>query len=1509
MASIRISQLASVSAVTADDFLIVNDGDINTRKISYANFSAGLLSTTAASQTITGSLTVTGTLAATDLNIDSGVLSVVSSTNKVGINVVGPAYDLDIAGDAQIRGGNRLLLADTTNVHTVSLQAPGTLTSSSAYTLPTAYPASTGMALVSTTAGAMDWATILTDPLSGIGQMIVRNASNVTSPLSPGTLNQVLTIGADSVPAWTTPASGFADPMTTAGDIIIRNASNITTRLGIGTAGQTLVVSGGAPAWGTGAVVAGSNGQIQFNSSGSLGANGNLDFDVTTDTLETVNITAAGNLSASLVSSNWIPNTTGTKTLGSVASRWSALYVSAGLNFLSPDTLQTGQITYGDGGAYNFLGSPVGGTLPAKLNIFNGNNAYSIGLTVPNGINASYSLALPATDGTNGQVLTTDGSGALSFTTVSGGGAVTSVNGDTGVVTVTPASISALALAGGTMTGDITFAGSQTFPAQTLAVVTGAGATTATSISVGSLLTVQGDGASADGAIKLNCSQNSHGVTIQAPPHSAAATYTLTLPENTGTNGQFLTTDGSGVLSFTTASGGATPAGADTEIQFNSSGSFGANSNLTFNAGTNTLGVTAISTTQLTVAATLNVLGNTTLGAANTNTITFTGRANSNLTPLTTNSVDLGGPSLKWNNVYANLLHAGGVTYPNADGTAGQVLSTDGAGTLSFTTVSGGGSPGGATTQVQFNNAGAFAGDAGLTYNSTTDTLTGVNLTGTTVTTTNLVSGGVTYPTADGTAGQILSTDGSGTLSFISSSLSPGGATTQLQFNDGGAFGGDSTLTFNKTTNLLSVSSLEVAGVSTFNNQATFNASVIIGDSSGDQISINGRINTDLIAVSTSYDLGSTAKPWGATFTNALRVASLNYPAVDGAAGQVITTNGSGTLSFGTPAAAGISGEVMYNSGGSFAGESTFTYNAASNTLSSTNFVGSDIETGTLTTTALATLGSASVVGDTSLLGNVTLGNAITDTVTFTGRVNADFLPLATNLYDLGSAALSWNEAHIDNLIASDIAYPTSDGTAGQFLQTNGSGALSFVTASATPGGSDTQVQFKNGANFAGDAGLTYNSTTDTLTGVNVVATDVTTATLNTTGNVVFGDVAGGATETVTFNARLTGSILPETANSTSFGSSSLPIGGLTVGTVTIKGATTIGDANTDQIIINSRFFSDLDPKQDNNNSLGSASLRWREGNFVDTISTTVTTTNLVSGGLTYPTTDGTAGQILSTDGSGTLSFVANSTTPAGATTQIQFNNAGALAGDVDLTFNEATQTLSTTNVVADDVTAVEVTVTSLATLNANVVLGASASNTVAMNGRLGTDIIPTVNNAIDLGSPTAVFAQAHVTELNAGGVQFPVADGTAGQVLATDGAGNLDYVTPAVAQTSGTWTASLAGTTEPATLLTETGYWTRSGDLIMAAVFFSNVDTTGYAGTIRCTGLPFTCKNTPTAPFMGITHNNGMISTTSNEVIPVVNKNTTQMGFVESGVSTSLSWGTVGAGKYLRIQVFYMPE
>ena len=65
--------------------------------------------------------------------------------------------------------------------------------------------------------------------------------------------------------------------------------------------------------------------------------------------------------------------------------------------------------------------------------------------------------------------------------------------------------------------------------------------------------TAKGDGTT-DGYIQLNCSQNSHGIKLKSPPHSANASYTLTFPNDDGNAGQFLKTNGSGVLSWATDS-------------------------------------------------------------------------------------------------------------------------------------------------------------------------------------------------------------------------------------------------------------------------------------------------------------------------------------------------------------------------------------------------------------------------------------------------------------------------------------------------------------------------------------------------------------------------------------------------------------------------------------------------------------------------------------------------------------------------------------------------------------------------------------------------------------------------------------------------------------------------------------------------------------------------------------------------------------------------------------------
>ena len=66
----------------------------------------------------------------------------------------------------------------------------------------------------------------------------------------------------------------------------------------------------------------------------------------------------------------------------------------------------------------------------------------------------------------------------------------------------------------------------------------------------------KGNATKGAGQFKLNCENNSHGITIKGPPHSASASYTLTLPNTDGNADQVLKTDGSGNLDWVDSGGG-----------------------------------------------------------------------------------------------------------------------------------------------------------------------------------------------------------------------------------------------------------------------------------------------------------------------------------------------------------------------------------------------------------------------------------------------------------------------------------------------------------------------------------------------------------------------------------------------------------------------------------------------------------------------------------------------------------------------------------------------------------------------------------------------------------------------------------------------------------------------------------------------------------------------------------------------------------------------------------------
>ena len=82
---------------------------------------------------------------------------------------------------------------------------------------------------------------------------------------------------------------------------------------------------------------------------------------------------------------------------------------------------------------------------------------------------------------------------------------------------------------------------------------------------------VKGDGSSNDGKLQLNCSQNSHGVKLQSPAHSAGQSYTMILPDNQIAADKFLkvkSITGSGAtavgqLEYADGGGGATGGGGE----------------------------------------------------------------------------------------------------------------------------------------------------------------------------------------------------------------------------------------------------------------------------------------------------------------------------------------------------------------------------------------------------------------------------------------------------------------------------------------------------------------------------------------------------------------------------------------------------------------------------------------------------------------------------------------------------------------------------------------------------------------------------------------------------------------------------------------------------------------------------------------------------------------------------------------------------------------------------------
>lgn len=203
-------------------------------------------------------------------------------------------------GDNCTLAGELRLVETAATTDYVGFVAPAALAASTTYTLPTAFPGTSGFHLASTDAGVLSWAdagdvipdsTVVGSILIGSGpgdwvedvairgaagalslgtasatgsSIVFYNAVNantvtiqsgttsgtyaLTLPLAvAGTTGDVLASTDAGVLSWVTP---YAEVMTTRGDMLFRNAANATARLPVGNAGEYIKTDGTDASWG-----------------------------------------------------------------------------------------------------------------------------------------------------------------------------------------------------------------------------------------------------------------------------------------------------------------------------------------------------------------------------------------------------------------------------------------------------------------------------------------------------------------------------------------------------------------------------------------------------------------------------------------------------------------------------------------------------------------------------------------------------------------------------------------------------------------------------------------------------------------------------------------------------------------------------------------------------------------------------------------------------------------------------------------------------------------------------------------------------------------------------------------------------------------------------------------------------------------------------------------------------------------------------------------------------------
>ena len=314
--------------------------------------------------------------------------------------------------------------------------------------------------------------------------------------------------------------------------------------------------------------------------------------------------------------------------------------------------------------------------------------------------------------------------------------------------------------------------------------------------------------------------------------------------------------------------------------------------------------------------------------------------------------------------------------------------------------------------------------------------------------------------------------------------------------------------------------------------------------------------------------------------------------------------------------------------------------------------------------------------------GDTDLGNATSDTITVTGRFDSDLVPSTDNARDLGASGLEFKDLYLDGTANID--------------------SLVADTAKVSDLTSGRVVLAGTSGEIEDSGNLTFNGSKLTVTGNAQITSDL--------------DVDGGA------NISGGESIL-----------SSATVSDLTNNRVVIAGTSGAieddGNLTFDGAKLAIGVALDVDGHTDLDN-LGVSG--------VGTITQLVSTTATVGAALTV------TGVI---DGNGGANISGAETVLSSATVSDLTNNrvviagtSGAIEDSGNLTFDGSTLAVTGSQTVSSNLT-----VTGNTVVNGNVDLGNATGDTITATGRFDSDIVPSTDNARDLGASGLEFKDLYL--------------------------------------------------------------------------------------------------------------------------------------------------------------------